>query len=178
MLAQLICMDRRYQRMNCFNIREIQTLLRARFYADLVNESSHHLFLAHTALGLRLKLNNSSFINLNNLLLHRYGIVQNTNVRVQEYLTGYLLEPTGVGYFNKYYLLLVNDLTCGNKSLSCLPINLFNFTSPILLHWINSYFILPQNAISFILHLYSLLTKVLLNLLFLPVYLLDFNRSF
>lgn len=74
MLTQLVCLDRRYQRMNCFNIREIQTLLKARFYADLLNESSHHLFLNKTTLGLRFKLQDLNFLNLNSLLDNRYGI--------------------------------------------------------------------------------------------------------
>jgi hypothetical protein len=30
-LCQLVCIDRRYQRMNCFNIKEVQSLLRNRF---------------------------------------------------------------------------------------------------------------------------------------------------
>jgi hypothetical protein len=37
MLCQLVCVDRRYQRMNCFNIREIQSILKRRFYTDLIN---------------------------------------------------------------------------------------------------------------------------------------------
>ena len=49
MLCQLVCLDRRYQRMNCFNIREIQTLLKARFYADLMNESYDDTDLATEA---------------------------------------------------------------------------------------------------------------------------------
>lgn len=34
-LCQLVCVDRRYQRMNCFNIRELQGLLRNRFIEEL-----------------------------------------------------------------------------------------------------------------------------------------------
>ena len=34
-LCQLVCVDRRYQRMNCFNIRELQGLLRNRFFEEL-----------------------------------------------------------------------------------------------------------------------------------------------
>lgn len=34
-LCQLVCIDRRYQRMNCFNIRELQSLLRNRFFEEL-----------------------------------------------------------------------------------------------------------------------------------------------
>ena len=35
-LCQLVCVDRRYQRMNCFNIRELQGLLRNRFFEELI----------------------------------------------------------------------------------------------------------------------------------------------
>nr|QTT61062.1 cytochrome c oxidase subunit 1 [Euplotes vannus] len=34
-LCQLVCIDRRYQRMNCFNIRELQGLLRNRFFEEI-----------------------------------------------------------------------------------------------------------------------------------------------
>jgi cytochrome c oxidase subunit 1 len=44
MLAQMICIDRRYQRMNCFNIREIQTLLRSRYQPDRWDVNDHHNF--------------------------------------------------------------------------------------------------------------------------------------
>jgi hypothetical protein len=32
MLCQLVCVDRRYQRMNAFNIRELQGILKRRFF--------------------------------------------------------------------------------------------------------------------------------------------------
>lgn len=35
-LCQLVCVDRRYQRMNCFNIKELQSLLRNRFYPEIL----------------------------------------------------------------------------------------------------------------------------------------------
>ena len=35
-LCQLVCIDRRYQRMNCFNMAEVQSLLRSRF-SDTIN---------------------------------------------------------------------------------------------------------------------------------------------
>lgn len=90
MLCQLVCLDRRYQRMNCFNIREIQTLLKARFYADLLNESSRHLFLSRTTLGLRFKLQDLNFLNLSSLLSSRYGVFNSFMARTQTYN----LEPT------------------------------------------------------------------------------------
>ena len=36
MLCQLICADRRYQRMNCFNIRELQGILKRRFFGKKI----------------------------------------------------------------------------------------------------------------------------------------------
>jgi hypothetical protein len=57
MLCQLVCVDRRYQRMNCFNIRELQGILKRKFFNDLINTSDHRLFLDKTALGLRFKSN-------------------------------------------------------------------------------------------------------------------------
>jgi hypothetical protein len=56
MLAQLICLDRRYQRMNCFNIRELQTLLKNRYQADLWDDSLNTSFLSETSLSTRFKL--------------------------------------------------------------------------------------------------------------------------
>jgi hypothetical protein len=56
MLCQLVCIDRRYQRMNCFNIREVQTLLRSKYHPSFIDILEHHNLLEHTALGLRFKL--------------------------------------------------------------------------------------------------------------------------
>jgi heme/copper-type cytochrome/quinol oxidase subunit 1 len=61
MLAQLVCVDRRYQRMNCFNIRELQSMLKRRFFVDLVNSTEHHTLLNNTMIGLRYKTNSSNF---------------------------------------------------------------------------------------------------------------------
>jgi hypothetical protein len=56
MLAQLLCLDRRYQRMNCFNIRELQTLLKNRYQPDLWDEALNTEFLSQTSLSTRFKL--------------------------------------------------------------------------------------------------------------------------
>ena len=38
MLAQIICVDRRYQRMNCFNVREVEALLKQKFFSNLTED--------------------------------------------------------------------------------------------------------------------------------------------
>jgi hypothetical protein len=108
MLCQLVCLDRRYQRMNCFNIREIQTLLKARFYADLLHESSRHLFLSKTTINLRFKLQDLNFLNLNSLLINRYGIYTGLSNKTQTYSLGF--EPTK--------LILSKNVFIGNQNLT------------------------------------------------------------
>lgn len=52
MLAQMICVDRRYQRMNCFNVREIESLLKQKFFTGLNDDViwTHRLPLSISAL--------------------------------------------------------------------------------------------------------------------------------
>lgn len=74
MLCQLVCLDRRYQRMNCFNIREVEALLKGRFFPDLINTHDHRLMVVNSTLGLRFKTNNLDTINHGLLLFHQYGL--------------------------------------------------------------------------------------------------------
>jgi len=77
-LAQLVCIDRRYQRMNCFNVRELQSLVRKRFFYDIVSESDYRLGLDNTLLGLRYKLNDNSHLHTNSTF-SKYGINLNNS---------------------------------------------------------------------------------------------------
>lgn len=87
MLCQLVCVDRRYQRMNCFNIREIQALLKGRFFTELVNTHDHRDFLNKTTIGIRFKTNDLDSINPNMLLFYRYGVHSNTQIRTQSFFS-------------------------------------------------------------------------------------------
>lgn len=87
MLAQLICLDRRYQRMNCFNIRELQTLLKNRYHPELLDEKTHTYLLSQTVLNTRFKLFNLSSINPRMSLFNEYpifSILSNNPTRAQE----------------------------------------------------------------------------------------------
>jgi len=85
MLCQLVCVDRRYQRMNCFNIREVESLLKRRFFTDLINSKDHHNLLDKTSVGLRYKLNDSSFLSNNMNLSYNYGLEITKQNRTAEY---------------------------------------------------------------------------------------------
>jgi hypothetical protein len=102
MLCQLLCLDRRYQRMNCFNVRELQALLKNRFFTELVSSKDHHEFLDQTAIGIRFKTNNLDTIHSNTLLNFRYGINSQSQAKSQNYMTSVVEESTtGTLFFNQ-----------------------------------------------------------------------------
>jgi hypothetical protein len=109
MLAQLVCVDRRYQRMNCFNIREIQSILKRRFFTDLINTNDHHDFLNETMMGVRFKTNSLNSINPNMFVFNNYGIEFATKSRLSSYTKEFVLNtsefsPKSVNFFLINYL--------------------------------------------------------------------------
>jgi hypothetical protein len=85
MLGQLICVDRRYQRMNAFNIREVQSILKRRFFIDLINTHDHHILLSKTMVGLRFKTNDLNTVTTGAHLLYNYGIEIGPKFRASKY---------------------------------------------------------------------------------------------
>jgi hypothetical protein len=74
MLCQLVCIDRRYQRMNCFNIRELQGILKRKFFTDLVNTNDFRSMLEDSSVGLRFKnYDTASTIESNTSLFYAFG---------------------------------------------------------------------------------------------------------
>jgi hypothetical protein len=107
MLCQMVCIDRRYQRMNCFNIREIQTLLRSKYHPDSLSVIEHHNFLNSTVIGLRYKIGGLESIDPSMLISFNYGLLNLPTDRDQLY---YLeLEYTCSNQFSYYYYKLLNQ---------------------------------------------------------------------
>jgi len=74
MLFQLVCTDRRYARMNCFNIRELQSVLKRRFFADLMSSYEYKTLFGRTIISLRFKLNSNDLVEHDTTLFHGYGL--------------------------------------------------------------------------------------------------------
>jgi hypothetical protein len=70
MLFQLVCTDRRYARMNCFSMRELQSVLKRRFFTDLIGLYDFRLLFGETVIGLRSKLNSTSFQDHDTMVFH------------------------------------------------------------------------------------------------------------
>jgi hypothetical protein len=94
MLCQLVCTDRRYAAMNCFNIRELQGILKRKFFTDIINTHDHKLLLDQSMIGLRFKSNSN--INLDNDMLSFYN---------------YGLHKSGVNKFYAYESFMNNNLS-------------------------------------------------------------------
>ena len=70
-LCQLVCIDRRYQRMNCFNIKELQSILRNKFFFDI--SSTNKFFNNNQLLITKLKFKSNFFSNLDNFYNYNYN---------------------------------------------------------------------------------------------------------
>jgi len=103
--------------MNCFNVRELQALLKNRFFMELINSKDQHDFLNQTAIGLRFKTNNLDSIHPNSLLAFRYGVNTTPQSRIQGYQS-VLNDP----FFNREFLVSGSPL---HSSLSLFK----NFTA-------------------------------------------------
>lgn len=130
MLCQLVCTDRRYARMNCFNIRELQGILKRRFFTDLVNSHDHKELLTSTMIGVKYKLNNTTNGSLDTTLFYNLGIFNENMSRTGYYLntvdstTRAYLMPTD--FFILSFLRNSLDLSYFLRTLTCCFINFFS----------------------------------------------------
>jgi hypothetical protein len=120
MLCQLVCVDRRYQRMNAFNIRELQGILKRKFFTDLVTEHSAHDLLRQTLIGVRFKNNQNLNINPDMSLAYKFGTTSTPKAKNLTFqnIYEYVYDSTTVFSNDKLYFSYVieqmNNLTLKN----------------------------------------------------------------
>lgn len=113
MLCQLVCVDRRYQRMNCFNIRELQGILKRKFFTDLVNSNDHRHLLDKSVIGLRFKNNNQLNINHDMSLFYNFGTTTSSKSKTGLFTNNYLIKPTSniTEQLSSFVVHLLNSIT-------------------------------------------------------------------
>jgi hypothetical protein len=126
MLMQLVCVDRRYQRMNCFNIRELQGVLKRKFFTDLVNTNDHRDFLNQSVIGLRFKLNDELAITPDLESFFNLGTTLNTKSKVLH------LENNYLGSNTLRDVVFANKLNINPLNLSYIFFNYFYNTAAII----------------------------------------------
>lgn len=132
MLCQIVCIDRRYQRMNCFNIREIQTLLKFKYHPDSLNAFEYHHFLNTTILGLRFKLSGLNTLDYTSSNVFNYSVVGLPTNRTQGYIGNVLLNShVGRPLLGSELCLKLYQFILGHNSVAILPLGA-NSLLPIL----------------------------------------------
>jgi heme/copper-type cytochrome/quinol oxidase subunit 1 len=101
MLAQLVSMDRRYQRMNCFNIRESQALLKRRFFVDLVNENDFHKIFDKTLINLKFKANGINIDRPHTHVFYQLGTKVIDFTKIELYIYQLKLERSNIPLFTR-----------------------------------------------------------------------------
>lgn len=129
MLCQLVCVDRRYQRMNCFNIRELQGILKRKFFTDLVNSNDHRDLFDKSIIGLRFKNNNQLNINHDMSLFYNFGTTTSSKAKLNLFDNNYSLNNVGASSllayisntlvtFINFFMSPTSSTNQGNSNLS------------------------------------------------------------
>ena len=154
MLCQLVCVDRRYQRMNCFNIRELQGILKRKFFTDLVNSNDHRDLFDKSIIGLRFKNNNQLNINHDMSLFYNFGTTNSAKAKYTLFSNNYSTSNKLSGTqhaMNDFFvklseqvirmtnlILTTNILSLGNVSTFSAPT--FTYTSFNILNTLKELF--------------------------------------
>ena len=112
MLCHLVCTDRRYARMNCFNIRELQSILKRKFFTDLINTHDHRDLLEQSMIGLRYKTNNNFNLNPDVLSFYNFGLTtSNLNKTLMFTNVNASTTTLSLDNYNYFFINLFNKKT-------------------------------------------------------------------
>jgi hypothetical protein len=111
MLVQLVCLDRRYQRMNCYNIREIQTILKSKYSPSTTDAIDSRFDFKDTVIGLRYQINDLEFIDPSIFTYHRNAILNHPKVvALHSFLNTPVIESLPIRFFLSQTSLLSSTL--------------------------------------------------------------------
>jgi hypothetical protein len=129
MLCQLVCVDRRYQRMNCFNIRELQGILKRKFFTDLVNTSDSHKAMEQTLINMRHKNNMSNILLYDQSLFYNFDLTNTSKSKTYNFSPGKIYTYTGLDFFTTRKTLLYSSYLNNVSYYNTFPTILKDFLS-------------------------------------------------
>lgn len=149
MLCQLICIDRRYQRLNCFNMRQLETILRRQFYTDFLSIGDHRSLMTNSMIGLRFKLNHHQNFQPDQFTFYNFGL-KNTDkvnpISLKSNINIWELDPRNyiLNLVRDFYNYFVSSLNfyLENISYGDLFTSNFRFKNNLLLNF-NDFFFIP-----------------------------------
>jgi hypothetical protein len=148
--------------MNCFNIREIQGILKRKFFTDLFNSNDHHDLLNSTMVGLRYKTNGISSIDQNMTLFYNYGTLNTPKVKYLSYKSKFLDQEERITFFRQFVSFY--NLNCIFNFLS----NLKDMCLNIIILFTKDLVTIKLNLLNINFLLTNLKPSLLVNYLFLP----------
>jgi hypothetical protein len=128
MLCQLVCVDRRYQRMNCFNIRELQGILKRKFFTDLVNTSDSHKAVESTLINMRHKNNMSNILLYDQSLFYNFDLTNTSKFKNFNFTPGKVYSYSGVNLYPQ----IINITAATNPIFTIGLLNYFKIFSSVL----------------------------------------------
>lgn len=126
--------------MNCFNIRELQGILKRKFFADLVNSTDNHKAVESTIINMRHKNNMSNILLYDQSLLYNFDL---TNTSKQKNFTftkdgnytysafsGFVTKPYNSNFFYIGNYLVFSNLLKDTVNFVGIPTLTSFFTLP------------------------------------------------
>lgn len=151
MLCQLVCVDRKYQRMNCFNIRELQGILKRKFFTDLVNTSDSHKAMESTLINMRHKNNMSNILMYDQSLFYNFDLTNTSKSKIFNFNPGKVYTYTdfiNLSFTNKLTTNIALSAPTSLKPLTTLLKDLMSFvyvpTLASITSILNSFTYLPK----------------------------------
>jgi hypothetical protein len=108
MLFQLVCTDRRYARMNCFNIRELQGILKRKFFVDLLDSHDYRNLMKESMINLRYKINSDINLDFDTYSFYNFGL-HYSNINKPFYFSNFSVSKTS----NEYESSILNFFLSG-----------------------------------------------------------------
>jgi hypothetical protein len=98
--------------MNCFNIRELQSILKRKFFTDLINTHDHRDLLEQSMIGLRYKTNNNFNLNPDVLSFYNFGLTtSNLNKTLMFTNVNASTTTLSLDNYNYFFINLFNKKT-------------------------------------------------------------------
>jgi hypothetical protein len=166
--------------MNCFNIRELQGILKRRFFVDLVNSHDYKNILSSTMLGVKYKLNSQTNLSLDSVLFYNWGVLKTSTSNIYEFRnSGFVPSRKFSSFFDMYvhfFLKITVNISSIFYYISIYFINLINL-SYSLVFTLNLPVLAPVAMVSNLLY-GGILETFLVNFIILKSSSLNFITSF
>jgi hypothetical protein len=97
--------------MNCFNIRELQGILKRKFFVDLIDSHDYKDLLKDSMVNLRYKTNSSINLDFDTAAFYKFGI-HNAAINKNVDFTNNN-SKLAISSYDLYFLSFFTNLNCG-----------------------------------------------------------------